>query len=101
MLGSATCFSRKDTVSDSEKFYITVYEFLTNDLEKQNVGELLEWWDRYVSVISPCSLCLLLLHRVLYYRQVFPNHITALLVPPETSALARLLAMRARANLLS
>ena len=101
MLGSAISFSRKDAVSDSEKFYVTVYEFLTNEFEQQNVGELLQWWDKYVSVVSRCAICLLFLHRVVYSRQVFPNHIAALLVPPETSALARLLAMRARANLLS
>ena len=46
VLGSATCFSRKDTISDSERFYITVYEFLTAPEERQNVGELLQWWDQ-------------------------------------------------------
>ncbi|KAI0710854.1 hypothetical protein C8Q76DRAFT_694848 [Earliella scabrosa] len=76
VLGSATCFSRKDTVSDSERFYLTVYQFLTNPLERQNVGELLQWWN----------------------RQVFPNNITAHFVPAETSALARLLALRTRAT---
>ena len=99
VLGSATCFSRKDTVSDSEKFYLTVYEFLTNPLERQNVGELLQWWNRYV--ISTCHLPLFYALTVLSDRQVFPNNITAHFVPAETSALARLLALRTRANLLS
>ena len=99
VLGSATCFSRKDTVSDSERFYLTVYDFLTNPQERQNVGELLQWWDRYVTL--PCRLLLIYMLIVMSDRQVFPNNITSHLVPAETSALARLLALRTRANILS
>ena len=56
ILGSATCFSRKDTVSDSEKFYFSVYEFLTAPEERQNVAELLQWWDKYVQFVDGLTL---------------------------------------------
>lgn len=45
-LCSASVFARTDTVTDSERFYLTVLEILSDPDEAKEVGELLEWWDR-------------------------------------------------------
>ena len=60
-LGSAHTFSRRDTVSDSERFYLTLYDFLTDPEEGERIAELLEWWDQYVRSVS-------IRHRLAYNR---------------------------------
>ena len=46
-LSSSPVFCRLDTVSDSERFYLSVLE-LFNDVEELNeVNDLLAWWNRY------------------------------------------------------
>lgn len=40
-------FSRTDTVTDSERFYNSVLELLEDDDEKEEVQELMIWWNRY------------------------------------------------------
>ncbi|KAF7978369.1 hypothetical protein HWV62_739 [Athelia sp. TMB] len=47
-LCSASVFARTDTVTDSERFYLTVLEILSDPDEAKEVGELLEWWDSEV-----------------------------------------------------
>jgi hypothetical protein len=39
-------FSRTDTVTDSERFYNSVLELLEDDDEKEEVQELMIWWNR-------------------------------------------------------
>jgi hypothetical protein len=45
-LSSASVFSRTDTVTDSERFYHSVLEYFEDDDERQEVEELLVWWNR-------------------------------------------------------
>ncbi|RDB25046.1 hypothetical protein Hypma_007811 [Hypsizygus marmoreus] len=53
-LSSSSVFSRTDTVTDSERFYNSLLEFLEDNEEQQNVDELLVWWNRYVLLRIQC-----------------------------------------------
>jgi hypothetical protein len=39
-------FSRTDTTTDSETFYTSVLDLLEDEDEKEEVKELLIWWNR-------------------------------------------------------
>lgn len=39
-------FSRTDTITDSERFYNSLLEFLDDVDEKEEVAKLLIWWNR-------------------------------------------------------
>lgn len=45
-MSSSPVFSRTDTVTDSERFYNSILDFLEEPEEKQEVEELLVWWNR-------------------------------------------------------
>ncbi|KIM76604.1 hypothetical protein PILCRDRAFT_12655 [Piloderma croceum F 1598] len=45
-LTSSPVFSRTDTVTDSEKFYNSIIELFNDIDEKEEVNELLTWWNR-------------------------------------------------------
>ena len=45
-LCSSTIFSRMDTVTDSECFYNSVLKLFEDADQKEEVGELLVWWNR-------------------------------------------------------
>ena len=47
-------FSRTDKVTDSERFFTSLFDLLDDPMEKKEVEALLGWWNRYVA----CSLCL-------------------------------------------
>jgi hypothetical protein len=44
-LSSSSVFCRSDTSTDSERFYDTVLEFLDDPEEKDEVDDLLSWWN--------------------------------------------------------
>ncbi|KAF8332946.1 hypothetical protein F5887DRAFT_1063780 [Amanita rubescens] len=44
-LSSTSVFSRSDTSTDSERFYESVCDFLNDPDEKNEVTDLLSWWD--------------------------------------------------------
>jgi hypothetical protein len=44
-LSSCSVFCRSDTVTDSERFYDSVLDFLDDPEEKVEVGDLLNWWN--------------------------------------------------------
>ncbi|KAF8342369.1 hypothetical protein F5887DRAFT_1215964 [Amanita rubescens] len=44
-LSSSSVFSRSDTTTDSERFYESVSDFLDDPDEKNEVTDLLNWWD--------------------------------------------------------
>jgi len=44
-LSSASVFCRSDTLTDSERFYVSVLEFLDDPEEKAEVDDLLNWWN--------------------------------------------------------
>ncbi|KAH7919885.1 hypothetical protein BV22DRAFT_1050765 [Leucogyrophana mollusca] len=45
-LCSSPVFSRTDTVTDSERFYNTVQDLLDDPEEKEEVDQLMTWWNR-------------------------------------------------------
>ncbi|KAF8337286.1 hypothetical protein F5887DRAFT_830303, partial [Amanita rubescens] len=47
-LSSTSVFSRSDTSTDSERFYKSLWDFLNDPDEKNEVTDLLSWWDWYV-----------------------------------------------------
>ena len=47
-LSSASVFTRSDTEFDSVRFYNTVVTFLEDPDEKEEVNELLTFWNQYV-----------------------------------------------------
>jgi hypothetical protein len=44
---SSPVFSRTDTVTDSETFYTSVLDLLEDEDEKEEVTDLIAWWNRY------------------------------------------------------
>ncbi|RDB26749.1 hypothetical protein Hypma_005379 [Hypsizygus marmoreus] len=59
-LSSASQFSRTDTVTDSENFYESLFDVLEDIDERENVGNLIKWWNRRIfphsspeSIIAP------------------------------------------------
>lgn len=45
-LTSAQIFSRTDLVTDSEHFYSSIIELLDDPDEKEEVDQLMTWWNR-------------------------------------------------------
>jgi hypothetical protein len=39
-------------LTDSERFYNSILELLEDPEEKEEIEVLLQWWNRYVSIIS-------------------------------------------------
>ncbi|KIJ58150.1 hypothetical protein HYDPIDRAFT_119899 [Hydnomerulius pinastri MD-312] len=72
-LTSAQVFSRTDLVTDSERFYSTIVELLDDLEEKDEVDQLLTWWN----------------------RQIFPLYSDLERLPTKDSALARIRQKRA------
>ena len=67
-LSSSPVFCRLDTISDSERFYLSVLE-LFNDIEELNeVNDLLAWWNRY----EEFCLVMALKGRSCYSDKCFP-----------------------------
>ncbi|KIM89596.1 hypothetical protein PILCRDRAFT_60503 [Piloderma croceum F 1598] len=72
-LSSSPVFSKTDTVTDSERFYNSILDFLEEPDEKEEVDELLVWWN----------------------RQIFPSYSSARPPPVKNCPLARLREKRA------
>ncbi|KAM5532499.1 hypothetical protein V8D89_013852 [Ganoderma adspersum] len=66
-LGSRPTFTRSDTITDSQTFYNVLLAFLTHPHERENLNELLLWWN----------------------EQVFPHAIAVRRAPTAKSPLAR------------
>ena len=64
-------FCRSDTFTDSERFYVSVLEFLDDAEEKAEVDELLNWWNWYDHIIFIIYCAADLVHD----SQVFPIHV--------------------------
>lgn len=84
-------FSRTDTTTDSERFYNSVLELFDDDKEKEEVEDLLVWWNRYVRLVSPGPM---LFNRIL--RHIFPNYSSAQRPVAKNSALAKIKEKRAQ-----
>ncbi|KAH7917216.1 hypothetical protein BV22DRAFT_1108609 [Leucogyrophana mollusca] len=72
-LTSAQVFSRTDHVTDSERFYNSILELLEDPEEKDEVDQLMTWWN----------------------RQIFPVYADPERLPSKDSALARIREKRA------
>lgn len=72
-LSSVAVFSRSDLTTDSERFYNSVLEILYDAEEKEEVDELLLWWN----------------------RQIFPSYSSARRVPTGNNTLALIKKRRA------
>jgi len=72
-LSSSAVFSRTDTITDSETFYNSILDFLEEADEKEEVNDLLAWWN----------------------RQIFPTYSSARPPPTKNCPLARLKERRA------
>ena len=59
-LSSASVFCRSDTLTDSERFYVSVLEFLDDPEEKDEVDDLLNWWNWYDIFIETSTVWLTL-----------------------------------------
>ncbi|KIM58645.1 hypothetical protein SCLCIDRAFT_27915 [Scleroderma citrinum Foug A] len=70
---SSPVFLQTDTITDLEQFYNLLLELFKDPDEKQEVDELLVWWN----------------------RQIFPTYSTAQHTPMRNSALARIRERRA------
>jgi hypothetical protein len=51
-LSSSPVFSRMDTVTDSERFYNSILDLFEDADEKEEVDNLLMWWNRYVPTLA-------------------------------------------------
>ncbi|KIM77880.1 hypothetical protein PILCRDRAFT_824854 [Piloderma croceum F 1598] len=71
-LSSSPVFSRTDTVTDSERFYNSMLDLFEDVEEKEEVNDLLTWWN----------------------RQIFPAYSSARRAVCKNSALARIKAKR-------
>lgn len=70
---SAQVFSRTDLITDSERFYNSILELLNDREEREEVEQLMLWWN----------------------RQIFPLYTESERLPTKNSALARIRAKRA------
>jgi hypothetical protein len=64
-------FCRSDTLTDSERFYVTVLEFLNDPEENGEVDGLLNWWNWYE--IYHWYICCAA--DIVPDSQVFPSHV--------------------------
>ncbi|KJA14950.1 hypothetical protein HYPSUDRAFT_142490 [Hypholoma sublateritium FD-334 SS-4] len=75
-LSASSVFNRNDTITDSERFYNSILEYLEDPDEADDVSHLIAWWN----------------------RQVFPNYVPNSRPVSRNSALARIKAKRAAAK---
>ena len=91
-------FCRSDTLTDSERFYVSALEFLDDPEERAEVDDLLNWWNWY-------DICCWHIYYVADLRdsQVFPSHVKRTRGVTKGGALANLRdrrqALAARTNL--
>ena len=65
-LTSAQVFSRTDLITDSERFYTSILDLLDDTDEKDEVDQLLMWWNRYVFIVNVVPVLMTV------FRQIFP-----------------------------
>ena len=87
-LTSAQVFSRTDHVTDSERFYNSILELLEDPEERDEVNQLMTWWNRYVRNSFESTLTNIL-------RQIFPLYTEVEGLPSKDSVLARIRQKRA------
>lgn len=91
-LSSAQVFSRTDLTTDSERFYSSILELLDDPQEKEEVDQLVVWWNR-------CACPMFCIDRADDSNsQVFPLYADVERLPSKDSALARIRQKRVEIN---
>ena len=80
----AQVFSRTDLITDSEHFYTSILDLLDDTDEKDEVDQLLMWWNRYVFIVNVVPVLMTV------FRQIFPLYADLERVPSKNSALAQI-----------
>ena len=83
-LTSAQVFSHTDLITDSEHFYTSILDLLDDPDEKDEVDQLLMWWNRYVLIMNVVPVLMTV------FRQIFPLYADLEQAPSKNSALARI-----------
>ena len=83
-LCSSPVFSRTDTATDSERFYNSVLDLFEDPEEKDEVNDLLVWWNRWGFCSSSCVVINMSI------SQIFPIYSNAQRAVCKNSALARI-----------
>jgi hypothetical protein len=95
-LTSSPVFSRTDTVTDSKCFYNFILDLFDDTDEKEEVNDLLAWWNRYLQFLFQ------LVSAYISHRQIFPVYSLARHPICKNSALARIkerrVALKERTN---
>jgi len=73
-------------VTDSERFYTSILELFDDVEEKNEIDDLLTWWNRYVCHCRSISYNSLLFS----YSQIFPNYLSGGRAICKNTALARI-----------
>jgi hypothetical protein len=94
-LSSSSVFCRTDTLTDSERFYESVLDFLEHPDEQKEVCEPLNWWNWLVIVLL---MGILRVDYLILGSKVFPSFVIREPAAPETSALAKLREKRAQGS---
>jgi hypothetical protein len=98
-LSSASIFSHTDKTTDSERFYLSLFDLLDDAREKRELDALFSWWNMYVLFQTMNSFESII--EMFIHRKVFP-HVSpeAVEVPIEESALDRIRQVWAEQELL-
>jgi hypothetical protein len=90
-LSSTAAFSRADTITDSQRFYNSVFDIFNDVEESDEVNELISWWNRYELIIIIWNTS----EHLDESRQIFPHYCENPRPLNKTSALVRIKAKRA------
>jgi len=83
-LTSAQVFSCTDLVTNLERFYTSILDLLDDPDEKDEVDQLLMWWNRYVLIMNVVPVLMTV------FRQIFPLYADLEQASSKNSALARI-----------
>ena len=75
-------FSHTDLITNSEHFYTSILNLLDDTDEKDEVDQLLMWWNRYVFIVNVVPVLMTV------FRQIFLLYADLEQVPLKNSTLA-------------
>lgn len=85
-LSSQEVFSRNETEFESAAFYNSILGFIEEHEEREEIKDLLRFWNQYVTCVRPSIVAKGLIES----RQIFPLYSVAKLPITRKSAVARL-----------
>ena len=83
-LTSAQVFSCTDLITNSEHFYTSILNLLDDTDKKDEVDQLLMWWNRYVFIVNVVPV------QMTVFRQIFPLYADREWVPSKNSTIAQI-----------